>query len=199
MATITKTEIANMALIRLGQVPLLSFETANDRNATIIRNYYELSKQYCLKFMDPDFATCRKALNKLTESPAFEWTNQFELPNDYLSRQCVLDGGLVPIKKFAIEKGKILTNSAKVNLVYTADVDENSNFSPEFVELLWNNLATKIAYPITLSEDVQKSILDEYKLLEDQYPTLVDKGNVTILEETEVEDESNWITAYGRT
>lgn len=191
---ITKLEVVNQALARLGQEPLLSYDASDDRNATIIRQFYETAKEYVLKLMDPAFATYRASLAQISPAPSFGWTYWYQLPSNFLSIQEVFDATGAPVSKYRLERDRLLTNYGTINIVYTKNVDEGAGFTPEFVSLLYMKLATDIAYPITLSEPTAASIFDAYKLLEDQYPTLDYKGeDFTVVRE----DEDGWGDAYG--
>jgi hypothetical protein len=188
--TYTQTEIANMALVRIGQEPILSLE-ADNKNARIVKLFYENARNYCLKIGSWSFATKRVTLALLEDAPAFGYDNQFSLPADFLDVQRIQDEAGNRITEFKIENNRILTNESFLNLIYTFKATEADDFSPEFIELLWYKILSQITYPILLSDEITKKHEDKYQDLEDQYVTLDDKGQDDIIVET-----SYWTNQY---
>lgn len=188
--TITQTEIANMALVGIGQEPVLSLD-AETRNARIVKQFYENAKNYCLKINAWSFATKRQGLALITGAPDFGYDYQHSLPADFLDTQKLEDNNGNRIEDFKIEHDRILSNETVINLIYTFKATEADNFSPEFIELLRCKILAQITYPILLSDDIAKKNEDHYQDLEDQYVTFDDKGKDDTIVET-----SAWTNHY---
>lgn len=173
-----------MAFDLIGQMPLLSFDAENDRNASIARRHYENGKKLLLKMGDWSFATERQKLAENASAPDFGYGKSFALPSGFLGTQEICDNSGNPIVKYKVEGQNILTDITTVNLVFTKNVDEGV-FSPEFVDLLSAYLAWKMAYPVTLNDTTTQRAFENYKFLEDQMPTLDDKGDYSVYMESE--------------
>ena len=166
-----------MALTRLGQSPILDVDVSALQNAKTVRQHYPLARDYCLRLGDWSFATKRVVLSPRPTAPAFGYTHQFDLPSDFLSEQfvCDLDGSDLC---YELEGDRtLLCDSAGVRLVYTSKVEDTLLFNPEFTQLLKMQLAKEIAYPITLSESIARSVQDELEEMKIEYLSIDSKGN----------------------
>lgn len=162
VTTVTQLDIANMALSLLGQEPLLSYEK-DSRNGRAIRLFFEPSRVGVLEDSYWSFATKRVILAPELAAPAFGWTYQFILPDDFLKEQFVLDGDCGIL--YRIESGKLLTNSAQPRLVYTWNQTDYSRYSAKFIELMAYKLAAKCAYQATNSRSEEQALFSAYSEL----------------------------------
>lgn len=187
----SKLQIANMALLRIGQEPIADFNSETDYPAIIIRNFYDQSVEYVLRLRDWAFATKRLQLARDPEIPAYEYDYQFSIPDKSVKIQEVVDTDGRPID-FEIEGQKILTNCTPIKIKHTINDVEYAPYVPEFVNLLEHRLAYKIAYPITQSNAKENQMFDSYKLTEDQDLTLDQKGSEQDKKQETYEHTSSW-------
>lgn len=145
MATLV-TEICNMALGRIGANRLAytgTTETDLDANTTLeaiqCNLNYEQTRNSLLRSHWWNFASARANLVLDTETPPFEWSYQFKLPDDYLRMRTVYDSIL-----YTIEGNKFLTNDSEVSIRYIRKVTDVSEFDTLFVEVLVLRLALKL-------------------------------------------------------
>jgi len=185
---VTESDIMNMALTRLGQNPILDVELSTLQNAKVVRQHYELARDYCLRLGDWSFATKRIVLSPRPSAPVFGYDKQFDLPSDFLSAQEVCDLSGNPIEYKLEAERTLLVNSDGVRLIYTAKIEDTLLFTPEFSQLLKMQLAKEIAYPITLSESIARSVQDELEEMKIEYISVDDRGNGFSI----LNDDINW-------
>lgn len=104
------------------------------------------------------FNKYRATLVQDTESPAFEYRNQFLLPFAFLRYRYKHDSGAasneISVFSFSLETNRqnkkvLLTDESSVNLVYSKIVTNASQFDPLFTEVLVLRLARKLSVPLT--------------------------------------------------
>lgn len=159
---VTQKDIADMALVLLGQDALTSYDE-DSRNARAIRSFYESSRLSVLEDYKWSFSTKRQELSPLASTPAFGWEYQFSLPHDFLKEQYVYSNTGTRINNYRIESGKLLCDESVIRLVYTWDNDVPSTWSAKFSELLATKLAAKACYRVTQSRTEANSLMDEYR------------------------------------
>lgn len=188
---LTKLEIANMALVEMGQSPILDFESEDDPTAVIIRTFYNAAVEFCLRINDWSFSRKRQQIAKDPDAPVYKWKYQFPKPSKCIRIMEVADKDGEPIS-FAIEGPMILADSYPIKVKYTVNDVEYAPYSPEFNFLLAAFLAYLTVYPITQSRSKKSEMFDAYKLLEEQYTSLDQTGT----DEEEISEEyastSSW-------
>jgi hypothetical protein len=144
----TLTEIANSALIKLGQ------STINDINdGSVVANLCKARihpvRRLVLRMHPWNCAIDRVQLAPLTTTPAFEFTYKFELPALCLR---VLQVGPNDIG-YRIEGRNVLCDSTTLDLKFISDVSEVEKLDELLVEAISCYLAWDIAYKITNSNE----------------------------------------------
>ena len=148
----SKIQIASNALILLGDEPISAFD-GNGSGAVAAENLYDTSYSAILTSFRWNFATKKKQLSRLTESPQNEYKYQFQLPSDLL-----LMITTYPASTYRILGNKLYSNSQKVEIDYIYKIDE-ANFPHYFVKAFEYYLAMQLAIPVT--EDLNKAQLME--------------------------------------
>ena len=174
---VTESDIMNLALTRLGQSIILDVELSELQNAKVVRTHYPAARDHCLRLGDWSFATKRQVLSPAQQAPAFGYEYKYELPHDYIGEQFISDTNGNEVD-YEIEGGRtLLCNSNGIRLTYTYREENTTNFSPEFITLLKIYLAKEIAYPITLSEPVSRSVRDEFEETKVECLSMDSKGS----------------------
>jgi hypothetical protein len=153
----TSTEIANSALVKLGQQRITSLDEDNAR-AIFLNEQYEKIKKAILASHPWNFAIARAELAQDATDPEFEWTYRYPLPADCLR---VLNSETGE-EEYVIEGAYILTDEETFYIRYISDADE-TYFSPFFAEALAAALAADVAYAITQSSAVQANMQAQAK------------------------------------
>lgn len=164
------TEIANLALLHLGQsVSIADLDTENSSAARVLRRLYELCRDEVLLEIPWPFATRIEELSLVEEDPTDEWAYSYRYPVD-----CMKDGGFRRILSGArVDDGSsavryVIVGDDAGRLVYTdmedasAEItvkEENvSRYSPKFVAALAYLMAGRGAPAITNGDPHQLGV-----------------------------------------
>lgn len=159
----TRTDIFNMALRRVGEQTIMDIATDECKNAVIGQLIFEPVYRELLRDENWNFAIKRVELAETVDSPPFGWSNSFMLPADYIK---VIR--LTYEQPFKIEGDLLLTNSDTASMVYVAYQDDMNKLDSKFVKNLYLALAVEMAYTLVenntilngLEGQLQKAELD---------------------------------------
>jgi hypothetical protein len=166
-----------MALGRIGAGRINDFSDATDTKAEAIqcRLHYEQTRNALQRSHFWVFNKSRIQLSEDTVSPAFEYTNQFILPPDFLRYRRRYDGGSSSNEEsafsFSLETKSdgtkiMLTDQTSVYLVYSRLITDPTKFGPLFIEVLVLKLAKKLLTPLAGSDKaIQKELGDELSVV----------------------------------
>lgn len=165
-------DVVNYGLTLLGDLRItsLSDDTKQAREAKAIFN---MTRDRLLGRYDWSFAKTRTKLSPLSTSPAFQFTNQFQLPVDCIRITMVAEQyvGLSledyrnqPSEDFIIE-GRILMTDLEVplRLRYVKQVTDSSLYPPTFACAFAAQLADLLCEPLTQSGEKRDRAKGEYK------------------------------------
>ena len=170
----TNTDLANMALSRLGE-PRITDIAENSPAAISCRENLELVRDSLLRAHPWNFAMGRATLTA-GAAPPFGWEFSYPLPADLL-RVLTFNGvqAAMCAADFTIEAGKLLAHVEEAKITYVRRVTDPTLFDPLFVEALVLRLASAIALDVTSSTEKR----DAMEVLADQRmkgATFVDAG-----------------------
>lgn len=190
---LNETKICNMALGKLGakRINDLGDATNTKPEAVQCRLHYEPTRDALLRSHSWRFARARKKLSQDTTDPAFEWDNQFILPNDFLRFRSIYeeDGATSKSRRHAIEGQRLLTNLSTVSLRYIKKVTDPTEFDPLFVKVLVWLLADEMIGPLAGGDEKIQGKIDRALKL------LMPKVFAVDMDETDVGGRSDWILA----
>lgn len=146
----TKTNLCNQALSLIGADSITSFEE-NTSTARRMRTVYDSSRKALLRLHPFQCATKRIKLAPLSVKPEFEYSYQFQLPDDLIR---IINANT---EDYVVEEDRLLSNSNQLNLVYVFDNKNEETYDSLFIECLVLYLAYKISKPITGSQGTSES------------------------------------------
>lgn len=146
----TKTDLCNQALSLIGADSITSFEE-NTSTARRMRTVYDSSRKALLRLHPFQCSTKRIKLNPISTQPEFEYSYQFQLPDDLIR---IINANT---EDYVVETDKLLSNSNQLNLVYVFDNKNEETYDSLFIECLVLYLAYKISKPITGSQGTADS------------------------------------------
>lgn len=163
MAITSKVDICNMALSHLGNFGTVSnIDTPTNDKERIFALWFDITRQFVLKLLMPNFALTRLIVSKLVETPDFGFAFFYEYPATALK---VLGIDEVRLKEnnFNIERTPLGVKAISHDTDYTegmpvriiVDVTDINSWSPETKVLVSQYLAAYTALAIT--QDVAKS------------------------------------------
>jgi hypothetical protein len=182
-----KVEIINIALARLGESPIQSFEEGSVP-ANSARLVYDSARRSTLRDYNWNFAVATAELARYADTQAGDFPFAFALPADCLrvirlppspqglrrtsrlatppgqvrSRTCGDFGRNLP---FTLRGGKLLAHEPKVVLEYLRDVTDENEFDAKFIEALTYKLASELAMPVKGSAELMASYSNAYQTL----------------------------------
>lgn len=173
MSQITSgVDICNLALDHLKEAPITSIENPTTPTESLCSRWYDHTRKVVLRKHVWNFAIKRVKLAKLSEAPAFEYSSQFQLPNDFV--RLISIGEHTPQKNYQLEDNKILVNELvsltsddSLPLKYIYDYQQVSKMDALFIDILSIELAIRLSYSITGSKSKGESL---FTILKDLAP-----------------------------
>lgn len=163
---ISKTDICNNAIGRIGAQRIMDIDDQASKSARICKNTYELTLRELLRMAPWNFAKDRVQLAELSTAPAFGWAKQFQLPTDFIRLVKFNDieaGQDEPSQFFEIEGRRLLTNEDTARIEYVKYVDDPNQYDSLFAEAMVVLLASKIAVPIRQDESLASELFGEFR------------------------------------
>lgn len=182
MSADSVTQICNVALSRLGHKrPITNIDDDTSEEGDQCRLHYPIVRKSMLRAHPWNFAIRRATLTQMTATPAFEYSYQYQMPNDYLKMVRTSFEALgwstfdavalevwgrpqVPyrIEGSADNNGKrvLLVSESSVQIEYVADVTDVSTWDSLFTDALIARLAAELCYPLTMKEQLTKALYD---------------------------------------
>lgn len=160
----SKVTIANLALIQLGEAPIVSFTEGTD-SADRINVLYDEAVKSVLSMGSWSFATFRAELAALTTAPEWEFTHQFQLPT---SPNCLkllkINNNELQDVYHKVEQDRLLINSSSVKIKYIGEVTDSGSFNEYFKDSLVAYLKYQLSYTLTSSSGTTEQL---YRLFRD--------------------------------
>jgi|TARA_R110002020_G_scaffold22513_7_gene76087 hypothetical protein len=142
----SEAEICSNALSLLGDDPITAL-TDDSTRARLCNRFYASTRDSVLRAFTWNFAITRQALAQSTTTPNFEFSFQYQLPEDpFCLKALKIDDDY---EKWRVEGRFLLTNASTVSLQYIARITDVGQYDALFTESLEYRLAEKMAWPIT--------------------------------------------------
>ena len=155
---VTKFEIANRALLKLGANTLSSFEEATSQS-TITAQIYESFVKSLLTRSNWHFAMKKQQLTKLAAVPINEWSFKYTIPVDVLKLRAIWRSDQINVlstDEYEIfETRNLYSNHTSLWADYIYRIDE-SYWPYFFTEFVVSALAAQLAMPITRDPNVSQ-------------------------------------------
>ena len=153
---ITEIDICNLALRKVGAQTIMALDEASE-NARLCRQFYPRVRDTVLRLYPWNCATRRAKLTALSEAPAFGWARQYPLPVDCLFVQR-MEYQDIPFK---IEGRVLLTDWAEANIIYTARLEDVSQYDNLLVQAIYTMLAAEISTSLRQDAKMYQGLMDE--------------------------------------
>ena len=160
---VSETAIYNMVLDRLAEESVLS--TGDEKAvARWLNRNYPIQRDALLQRHTWNFAMKRALLAELSNNPPeFEWSHKYQIPDDSLRVLPITDDGTRNGRPmpYEVEGNYILTNmSSPLKARYIFRQENCALFSPVFVDLLAQILASNFAHWLTGKASYAKQLQD---------------------------------------
>ena len=140
----SEVDICNLALNEVGESSIMDL-SEDSKAGRLCNQFYALTRDMVLRSHPWNFAAKRVELAQLTDSPVFEYDNQFQLPADCLKVLKTDD----EFDIFKIEGRMLLSNNAIVKIAYTRRVEDTTQFDSLFIEVLYLTIAGKVVFNLS--------------------------------------------------
>lgn len=164
----TVVSICNLALVRIGATRISAL-TDDSKSAILCNAMWEPSRDEVLSEHFWNCASARQTLAQDSTAPAFRFDYRYPLPtNPYcLSVRALYEDDDESDEAWSVEGRYLLTNlddeDVDVNIEYTKQVADPTEFSAWLVYPLALRLASHLAYAIAESNSLKNEILQEYE------------------------------------
>jgi len=172
----TKLQIANLALLRVGSNAVLQSLDQDSTDAAIINTLLEPTVRETLREAAWSSALKRIALVKSSTTPSFQYTSSYPLPADFVRLIEVYDsaGEIHKSNYWKIEGKNLLTDMAAVNITYIHLPEDFDIFDDLLAGSIVVKLAIKLAMPKTDNEKLVTALTLEYEQLTAQRAKSID-------------------------
>ena len=159
----SKTDICNLALVRLGEPRILSLDDDSKR-ANALKSFFDLALDIVLQDHPWNFATRRATLARLTAAPAFGYSYAYQLPSGCLRVLGMVGDGknVDPTLEYKIEGQQLLTEETAAKIKYILRITETGVFGARFCSLLASRLALEMSYHLVKSPALQGQMMKGY-------------------------------------
>jgi len=168
----SQVEIYNLALMNIGLSETVASLEERSKARIICSQFWQITRDAVLAEFNWPFATKFETLALIADETK-PWQYTYQYPTDCLKAlYLVMDGLLQPDEKMQPEyetaygdDGRvILTNYPNAVLAYITRVEDTGRFPPLFVIALAWRLASHIAMPMTATQSLVQSCMQQYKI-----------------------------------
>ncbi len=177
----SQTEIANRALVKIGEKRIIALDN-NTKQGALINSMWEIVLESELRKKKWSFSIKRAQLAADVAAPSFGYGQQFQLPTDCLRVLSILNIDVgpdlsdyrgSPNQLYVIEGRKLLYGrpaqgspapSNPMPLRYVARIDDTTQWDGCFCEAFACKLAWEICEGLTNSSEKRERALGEYQL-----------------------------------
>ena len=154
----SKVEIANLALMHVGDSTITSFSDGTTA-ANTINTVYETVRDAVLRDHVWNFAIKQATPSLDAVTPIYGFNHRFDMPTDLLRLVEIEDN-----PEYRLEGRFILTDSNPINIRYVYKNETVTEYDSMFVQALAARLAATIAERLTQSSSLAEELLSVYRL-----------------------------------
>jgi hypothetical protein len=161
----SKTDIANMALHRVGAQRIMDLDDADSKSARVLRDFFEPAIREVGRLAEWQCLKDRAELAQLATAPAFGWDYAYQLPVAFL-RLVKLNGVDYrgePSDDHEIEGRTLLTDETEAKIEFIAYKEDTADYDPLFVKAIVAKLAAEIAVPLRQDEALAARLMGEFE------------------------------------
>ncbi len=176
--------ICNLALDLLKQEDITSIETPVTDTEVICERWYDQTRREVLRKHPWNFAIKRRSLPLASEAPAFEYSNAYNLPNDFIRLLTLGEtvGKADDLIDYQVEDGQILidNNDNSLAMRYIYDIQDVNKFDALFIRMLSYELALNMSYKFTEGNTRIAAIQELLEIAENQARSIDGQERPTI-------------------
>jgi len=155
----SEVKVANLALTDLGADRIIALDEDSE-NARKVNAVFDLLRDSVLRSHPWNFAIERRSFNQTTNTPAYGYDAEFQIPGDVLR---ILTSEDRANDEWVKEGDKILVNDTSFKCRCIVRVEDPTRWDEIFVTVFAARLAAELAYSITDSRPVAADKWELYK------------------------------------
>lgn len=156
--------VINLALDHVGQPPIATIDPPVTKTEILMARHYDTERRRLLRKGVWNFAKRRTSITLQADVPAFDFSDSYLLPNDFIRLLSVKgDKEVLQSQDYDIQGKYVFANAegaSSIKLRYIADVTDVALWDAQFLDLLVLYLARSVAYTFTKDEAVVKRLND---------------------------------------
>ncbi len=161
----SKTQLCNLALVRLGANTVVNIATDSTSEANACNILFDDIADEVMAEGSWTSTIRRVALAQTTNTPAYGFTEEFQLPVDpkllkILSINDFKPGDIL----YAIEDDKLLSNNSTISIRYVAQLTDTEDWDIYLQRAFVARLSSELAYLITGDNAKAKGEFERYQL-----------------------------------
>ena len=165
-------DICNLALTELKTDPIESLQQANNSVAELCNRHYDLERKSLIRSHTWNFAKAEESLSRASSATSVSFDDVYPLTKTFVRLRSIGDVFVGTKKTFydirsikidgVFQRCIVINNGgiATLDIMYTRNVTEVSEFDPLFTKLFKFKLAMAIAPGITMKPSTRASIKD---------------------------------------
>lgn len=170
MAVTSSLDIVQLSLDLLAnREASLNLESPTNLIEEVSARWYDITRESLLRQYIWNFAKARQSISKSTTTPAFDYSAEFVLPQDFI--RLISVGGTDEknfITDYDLQGDRLLVNTDanSLKLRYVRNEEDVNKFDPLFKMLLSHEIAVHLTYHLKLKTSVRREILiatEEYR------------------------------------
>lgn len=163
--TISRVVIGNLALFKLGEARISAFDDGS-KAADILNEIYDSIRDEVLASHPWNFSIKRFELEASAQEPEWKWGTAFPLDEEILR---VVETDLPDGQPWAVELDQdnvrcLMCDEESVSVAAVVRIEDETRFSPRFVDSLACRLAQELAFSMTgtkTSVDAMKALYED--------------------------------------
>lgn len=160
----SKVQLCNMALSRLGANTITSL-TDGTTEAKLCNTFFNDLSEEVISEGSWSSTIRRAALAKTTNTPVYDYTNEFQLPVDPKALKVLnVNESSANDIDYVIEDDKLLTDEGSVKIRYIAFITDSEVWDVYLKRAFVSRLASELAYPLTGDDRKASSEFERYRL-----------------------------------
>jgi hypothetical protein len=160
---ISPVDVANLALLKVGDRVIVSFDEATTA-ARILTLLYPRMLDAVLRAHRWRFAVRQVALAQLADPPVWRYAHAYALPTDPYCLKVIRVSVEEDRLAWEIQGRTLVTDASLVNIEYIARLEDPMAWDALFLEAFTERLAAELVIPLTDTPSLRQTLLQTYLL-----------------------------------